>query len=127
MNLLARPLKVRLKRASKCDATKVEDYGNSVVMIEPLAQLSAVEAFLYSRVKKKPLPAQQPPNASNASASAPNADANRSASAPDREMDHDEEDFDEEEDYDDMDEEDFHDEEDDDMDDMDHEEDYMDD
>ena len=127
LNLLARPLKVRLKRASKCDATKVEDYGNSVVMIEPLAQLSAVEAFLYSRVKKKPVPAQQPPNASNASASAPNADANRSASAPDREMDHDEEDFDEEEDYDDMDEEDFHDEEDDDMDDMDHEEDYMDD
>ena len=129
LNLLARPLKVRLKRASKCDATKVEDYGNSVVMIEPLAQLSAVEAFLYSRVKKKPVPAQQPPNASNASASAPNADANRSASAPDREMDHEEEDFnDEEEDYDDMDEEDFHDEEDDDdMDDMDHEEDYMDD
>ncbi|CAL6423668.1 unnamed protein product [Bathycoccus prasinos] len=127
LNLLARPLKVRLKRASKCDATKVEDYGNSVVMIEPLAQLSAVEAFLYSRVKKKPVPAQQPPNASYASASAPNADANRSASAPDREMDHDEEDFDEEEDYDDMDEEDFHDEEDDDMDDMDHEEDYMDD
>ena len=129
LNLLARPLKVRLKRASKCDATKVEDYGNSVVMIEPLAQLSAVEAFLYSRVKKKPVPAQQSPNASNASASAPNADANRSASAPDREMDHEEEDFnDEEEDYDDMDEEDFHDEEDDDdMDDMDHEEDYMDD
>ena len=54
LNLLARPLKVRLKRSSKCDATKVEDYGNSVVMIEPLAQVSAVEAFLYSRVKKKP-------------------------------------------------------------------------
>ena len=52
LNLLARPLKVRLKRSSKCDATKVEDYGNSVVMIEPLAQLRAVEGFLYSRVKR---------------------------------------------------------------------------
>ena len=131
LNLLARPLKVRLKRSSKCDATKVEDYGNSVVMIEPLAQLSAVEAFLYSRVKKKPAapaPAQQPPSTSAPStATATNAEANQAGIAADREMDHDEDDFDEE-DYDDMDEEDFHDDEDDDdMDDMDHGEDYMDD
>ena len=131
LNLLARPLKVRLKRSSKCDATKVEDYGNSVVMIEPLAQLSAVEAFLYSRVKKKPAapaPAQQPPSTSAPStATATNAEANQAGIAADREMDHDEDDFNEE-DYDDMDEEDFHDDEDDDdMDDMDHGEDYMDD
>jgi hypothetical protein len=59
LNLLARPLKVRLKRSSKCDATKVEDYGNSVVMIEPLAQFRAVEGFLYSRVKKKPVRLRQ--------------------------------------------------------------------
>ena len=143
LNLLARPLKVRLKRSSKCDATKVEDYGNSVVMIEPLAQLRAVEGFLYSRVKKKPVapaPAQQPPNASasnaaaNANEGAPSQEA--AASAPNREMNRDEDDDEErdfhdheDDEFDDMDEGDYLDDEedDDDMDHMDHEEDYMDD
>ena len=139
LNLLARPLKVRLKRASKCDANIVEDYGNAVVMIEPLAQLSAIEAFLWSRVKKQSARSTPTPSNNIAATAAAAATegavtetaggANAPTTAPDatapadettdraREMDEEEEDEFNEEDYDDMDE--------DDMDDMD-EEDYMD-
>jgi E3 ubiquitin-protein ligase TRIP12 len=56
---LSNPFKVRLARASDVNDDTLKDYGNNVVLIEPLATLSQVEDFLWQRVKPSRVPQQR--------------------------------------------------------------------
>ncbi len=54
---LAQPFKLRLCRAGH--ESQLRDYSSNVVLIEPLATISAVEDFLWMRVYRSPSSASQ--------------------------------------------------------------------
>ena len=48
---LTHPVKLRLSRAAGIDNTDLRDYSANVVLIEPLATMTAVEDFLAPRIR----------------------------------------------------------------------------
>lgn len=49
IGLLSHPIKLRLSRAAQ--EKELKDYGTNVVLIEPLATITAVDDFLFKRVE----------------------------------------------------------------------------
>ena len=68
LSALTQPLKLRLQRNTG-EAT-LRDYSTNVVLIEPLATMTAVEDFLFPRVMPRDPPAQSKPTAPAATAAA---------------------------------------------------------
>ena len=52
LKVLTQPFKLRLSLEDGDNATGLKDYSSNVVLIEPLATISAVEEFLWSKVSK---------------------------------------------------------------------------
>ena len=48
---LTHPVKLRLSRAAGIDNAELRDYSANVVLIEPLATMTAVEDFLAPRIR----------------------------------------------------------------------------
>lgn len=71
---LSQPLKLRLSRAPH--ERQLRDYGANVVLIEPLATMSAVEDFLFPRVYRE-APAGESPNTPHGSLGKDKAEVRR--------------------------------------------------
>ncbi len=63
---LTHPVKLRLSRAAGVDAADLRDYSANVVLIEPLATMTAVEDFLAPRIRPVPAAPAAATDASNA-------------------------------------------------------------
>ncbi|KAL8128470.1 hypothetical protein V2J09_017625 [Rumex salicifolius] len=63
LSALSQPFKLRLCRAS--GEKSLRDYANTVVLIDPLASLAAVEDFLWPRVQRGDSGQKQPASAGN--------------------------------------------------------------
>ena len=70
LSILARPFKLRLRRASG-ERAELKDYASNIILVEPLATLNAIEDFLYPRVHKPPSGPATPAGAASASGTAP--------------------------------------------------------
>lgn len=68
MAALGQPFKLRLARAPH--ERQLRDYTANVVLIEPLATMSAVEEFLYTRVHREGPAGESPSNPALARAAA---------------------------------------------------------
>lgn len=77
--MLTQPLKLRLCRHSA--ERNLEEYSSNIVMIEPLATMSAIEDFLYPRVLRSASSQEQGAAAAAAAAAAAVAAAGKKAEA----------------------------------------------
>ena len=114
LSVLARPFKLRLRRASG-ERAELKDYASNIILVEPLATLNAIEDFLYPRVHKPPSGPATPAGGAPGSGAAPtrrsgrltggaeNMDADEKEEEEDTEMEEaeEEEEGDSEEDFDD--------------------------
>jgi E3 ubiquitin-protein ligase TRIP12 len=86
LSVLARPFKLRLCRATGARAG-LKEYSSNVILVEPLATLTAIEDFLYPRVHK-PESAAATSTASAASGEAENShDVARQPNGPSEKKD----------------------------------------
>ena len=79
LSILARPFKLRLRRASG-ERAELKDYASNIILVEPLATLNAIEDFLYPRVHKPPSGPATPAGGASASGTAPTRRSGRLAS-----------------------------------------------
>lgn len=63
---LTHPVKLRLSRAAGIDSADLRDYSANVVLIEPLATMTAVEDFLAPRIRPVAAAAAAPGEAAKA-------------------------------------------------------------